>query len=316
MAAQKLVFASKSERQNFYKVRRQWGKDYNLYPNLPFLMVFNTKDLFNLSNWELKKIELTPREMSRLKKTSIDYTLCDKEDTPLVCIEFDGFQEGFNLGTKYHTGFPSDEWRQEITELKLKVAHNSMFPFFVVGSRHFADFSGDLRLTIVDGIIGEVLAKRATSDRFAKGFSPEDAGYSQTDFDDLHELEQNDIVQDWALGVEVTAECEHNPITVKLWGLKQELDLYNYGSRYVHYPEAPGTEDMKARIKGLKDAILLGAECIVKTPDLGEVKRTCWLPNFNTPYFTGLGLMEEMAQLMALDWIKRQREDQAVNSHG
>lgn len=316
MAAQKIVFASKSERLNYYKVKRHWGKDYNLYHNLPFLRVFNSKDLFDLSTKELKRIELTKIDWSRLKKTSIDYTLCDKDDMPLICIEFDGVQDGFNVGTEYRTEFPSDPWRQEITELKLKIAHNSMFPFFVVGSRHFADISNDIRLMIVDGIIGEVLAKRATYDRFAKGFSPEDEGYSQTDFDNLHESEQRDIIQDWALGVEVMAECEHNPITVKLWGLKQELDSYNYGSRYVHYPEAPGTEDMKARIKGLKDAILLGAECIVKTRDLGEVKRTCWLPNFKTPYFTGLGLMEEIAQLMALDWIKRQREAQAVNSHG
>lgn len=315
MAAQKLVFASKSERLNYYKVKRQWGQDYNLYHNLPFLRVFNSKDLFDLSTKELKRIELTKIDWSRLKKTSIDYTLCDKDDMPLICIEFDGVQEGFNVGTEYRTEFPSDPWRQEITELKLKIAHNSRFPFFVVGSRHFVDISDDIRLMIVDGIIGEVLAKRATYDRFAKGFSPEDEGYSQTDFDNLHESEQRDIIQDWALGVEVLAECEHNPITTKCYELKQELDVCRYGTRFVEYPEAPGTEDMKARIKGLKDAILLGAECMVETPDLGEVKRTCWLPNFKTSYFTGLGLMEEVAQLMAFDWIKRQRDSKSVKSH-
>jgi hypothetical protein len=315
MTAQKLVFASKSERLNYYKVKRQWGKDYNLYPNLPFLMVFNTKDLFDLSTWELKRIELTKIEWSRLKKTSIDYTLCDKEDTPLVCIEFDGFQDGFNVGTEYRTEFPSDPWRQEITELKLKIAHNSMFPFFVVGSRHFADFSDDLRLTMVDGIIGEVLAKRAAHDRFAKGFSPKDEGYDQTDFDNLHESEQRDIIQDWALSVEVEADCTHNPITVKCYDLHRELGICKSGTRYVQYPEAPGTENMKARIKALEDATLRGAECIVETPDLGKVKRTCWLPNFKTPYFTGLGLMEEIAQLMAFDWIKHRRDSKSVNSH-
>ena len=40
MAAQRLVFASKSERTNYYKLRRQWGKNYHIYPNLPFLLVF------------------------------------------------------------------------------------------------------------------------------------------------------------------------------------------------------------------------------------------------------------------------------------
>jgi len=318
MAAQKLVFASKAERDNYYKLRRQWGKNYHIYPNLPFLMVFNTKDLFDFSNWDLKKIELSKIEWSRLKKTSIDYTLCDENDVPLVCIEFDGLQDGFNVGREYRTELPSDPWRQEITELKLKVAHGSMFPYFVVGSCHFANFSQDIQLTIVDGIIGEVLAKRVTHERLAKGFSPEDAGWSQEHFDKLHELEQHDIIQDWVFGVEVQAECENNPITVKCWDLKREVGISGWATRYVEYPEAPGVdfmstiENMKARIKALENATLVGAECIVKTPDLGPVKRTCWLPNFKTPYFTSLGLMEEMAQLMALDWIKRQRKSKSV----
>ena len=312
MAAQRLVFGSKTERENYYKLRRQWGTNYNIYPNLPFLMVFNSKDLFDFSNWDLKKMELSNIEWNRLKKTSIDFTLCDAQDTPLVCIEFDGLQEGFNIGREYRTELPSEPWRQEITELKLKVAHGSLFPYFVVGSRHFAAFSQDIRLTIVDGIIGEVLAKRAAHERFAKGFSPEDAGYEQGDFDNLHQSEQHDIVQDWVLGVEVQAECEHNPVTVKCYDLQRELGIYGHATRYVEYPEAPGIENMKERIKALKDATLVGAECVVKTPDLGDVKRTCWLPNFKTPYFTGLGLMEEMAQLIALDWIKRQRESSGV----
>src|SRR5437899_3819924 len=203
MAAHRLVFGSKAERENYYKLRRQWGTNYHIYPNLPFLMVFNTKDLFDLSNWEFKKIELTEIEWNRLKKTSIDYTLCDEQDTPLVCIEFDGWQEGFNVGREYRTEMPSEPWRQEITELKLKVAHGSQFPYFIVGSRHFAEFSQDVRLTIVDGIIGEVMAKRAVHERFAKGFSPEEVGWAQENFDNLHPSEQREILQDWALGVEV-----------------------------------------------------------------------------------------------------------------
>ncbi|CAI4030824.1 hypothetical protein DNFV4_01254 [Nitrospira tepida] len=313
MAIQRLVFASKSERDNYYKLRRQWGDGYNIYPNLPFLMVFNTNDLFDLSTSELKRSELSKLEWSRLKKTSIDYTLCDGKDMPLLCIEFDGFQDGFNVGTKYYTDFPSDPWRLEITELKLKVAHNSMFPYFVVGSHHFKDFSDGIRLTIVDGIIGEVLTKRASQGRFNNGFSPEEVGYTQEQFNQLHELEQRDIIQDWVLSVEVEMEFAHNPVTLKCGQLQQEVGLYGHSTRYLEYPKAPGIENMKERIKALENATFYGVECVIETSDLGDVKRTCWLPNFKTPYFTGLGLIEEVAQLLALDWIKRQRERKSLS---
>src|SRR5437016_8521672 len=98
MAAKKLVFGSNTERENYYKLRRQWGGNCHGYPNLPFLMVFNSKDLIDFGRRKLEKIELTEIEWNRLKKTSIDYTLCDEQDTPLVCIEFDGWQDGFNVG--------------------------------------------------------------------------------------------------------------------------------------------------------------------------------------------------------------------------
>jgi hypothetical protein len=158
----------------------------------------------------------------------------------------------------------------------------------------------------------EVLAERAAHERFAEGFKAEDAGYDQEEFDSLDALQQREIVQDWVLSVEVEANCTHNPVIVRCGELQTELGLYGHSTKFLEYPLAPGTENMKDRIKALKNATLNGAECVVKTPDLGEVKRTCWLPNFNTPYFSGLGLMEEIAQLMALDWIKRQRESKSA----
>src|SRR5206468_6194791 len=128
-------------------------------------------------------------------------------------------------------------------------------------------FSQDVRLTIVDGIIGEVMAKRAVHERFAKGFSPEEVGWAQENFDNLHPSEQREILQDWALGVEVESDCKHNPITIKCYDLQRELRILGHSTRYVEYPEAPGPENLRARIAALEDATLSGAECIVHTPD-------------------------------------------------
>jgi hypothetical protein len=66
------AFASKSEQQNFYKLRRTWGEKYLIYHNLPFLNVFNPKDLIDISDWKnIREITLTDVEFARLKKTSM-----------------------------------------------------------------------------------------------------------------------------------------------------------------------------------------------------------------------------------------------------
>ena len=71
------VFASKSERRGFQQIDSEWGHKYSLYPNLPFSIIFEPdKSISGTSNLFFK--------------TSIDYTLCGKNDKPLLAIDFDG----------------------------------------------------------------------------------------------------------------------------------------------------------------------------------------------------------------------------------
>src|SRR5262245_65791496 len=103
MGVKASVFASKAERENFYKMSRQWGEKWRLYHNLPFLNLFDLDNLFETAGFGKKtRLVLSEVEKARLKKTSIDYTLCDPNDTPLLCVEFDGLNDGFNVGPIYH----------------------------------------------------------------------------------------------------------------------------------------------------------------------------------------------------------------------
>jgi hypothetical protein len=159
MPVKRQVFGSNPERRNYEKLREQWDNNYEIYPNLPFMMVIDPK--------EKVPSLIDKRDLQRLKKTSIDYTLCDLNGKPILCIEFDGMNEGFNVGTQYHMPksdvcIPKDNiWRKTITELKLRVAHSYGFPFFVLGSEHLKDLTPQIHLSIVDGIIGEVLSTKA-----------------------------------------------------------------------------------------------------------------------------------------------------------
>ena len=296
MAVRDRVFASRAERENYYKLSRQWGEKYRIYHNLPFLNVFTTTSLVD---WEtLGPLTLEPFDGGRLKKTSIDYTLCDENDAPLLCIDFDGLNDGVNLGTRYHAERPADPWREQITELKLRVAHGSMFPYFVVGSKQFADLGKNLQVTVVDGVIGDVLSRKATLERFAKGFTADDVNMSQEEFDELTPWEQNEIVQDWALGIEVENEFEYNPITRLSAELQEKAGIRGHSWQYVEYPPISPDVPLEERVRLLERSTLMGAKCSV-TFRGREVERTVWIPNFNTPYFSGLGLLEELGTIAA-----------------
>jgi len=306
VGVRKTIFGSNSERTNYSKLASVWDKDYDLYPNLPFLMVFQGMTIFNLTTFPPTVEELTNSEYRRLMKTSIDYTLCSKSGEPIVCVEFDGLQEGHNVGTSYRPALPSDPWRDEMMTLKLRAAHGNLFPYFVVGSKQFRDVAPEIRLTIVDGVIGEVLSKKKTSQRFAKGFDCTEMGLTEEDFASLSDFDQREIVEHWAVGVEVDAIYSLNPIYQKVATLNYELGSPGYFMGFLETAKVKAAKTFAERVKALDETSSIGAECILHTKDLGDIRGVAWIPNFRTPEFSGHGLVEEIAHLIALSLYKRQ----------
>ncbi len=307
MGIKKNVFGSKSEQANFYKLSRTWGDKYRIYHNLPFLNIFDDKDIYDFSN--AQPLNLSKTDMSRLKKTSVDFTLCDEKESPILCIEFDGLQEGFNIGDIYYPtnrSLPPDPWRKIITELKLKVAIGSAFPFIVVASKHFNDLNNEVKLSIVDGIIGDILATRETSQQISKGFNPNDVGYSDDEFARLSQSEQHEIIQDWVMTIELDAEFEHNPIIRKRAEMERELDIRGYGVQHFCYPSLDTAKSLKERAALMENAIYNGAKIILKTQDLGDVEGMALIPNFKSIGYTGT-LAEEIAAILALQRVKNLR---------
>jgi hypothetical protein len=236
----------------------------------------------------------------------------------LVCIDFDGIRDGFNVGTEYRFDGPPDPWRELITGLKLKVAHGSMFPYFIVGVDHFKDVSDTVQLTMVDGIIGEVFSNREVRDRIGDGFNPEQVGWHQEEFDNLPSDEQHELIQDWVIGVEVDAEMKHNPISVTVCELQRQVGFI-CSCTWLTYPSAEQAKSLDERRRLLRDALLKGCRCtlhggietvgrkVVHLPcKYGPISVTVWLPDFNTPGCGSvLGLVENLAKLVALDMARK-----------
>jgi hypothetical protein len=55
----------------------------------------------------------------------------------------------------------------------------------------------------------------------------------------------------------------------------------------------------------LTDAKIFGAEYTIHTKEYGDITQTAWLPNFQSPYFLGLTLVEEIARLLALEQLRK-----------
>ncbi|MHB9129717.1 MAG: PDDEXK family nuclease [Armatimonadota bacterium] len=314
MGVKKQVFASLSERELYMKLCQRWGDRYRIYPNLPFLFVF---DLDNLVDWYEDVPEdftVSEADYARLKKTSIDFTICDDADQPLLCVEFDGMQQGFNTGTDYHSNKQVIPWRRQYTELKLRVALGSLFPFIVIGSQYSKDLSREAQLSILDGIIGDVLANRQTRSVIGKGFDPIEIGYTQEDFDNFSRDEQHEMIQDWVLGIEVEADMEHNPIARRRWSLFAESKATGYGFEFLTYPRISDDVSLPERVKLINRALLNGIKGTVHS-QFGDISRTVWIPNFKIPYFSGLTLLEDIAIMLALEDLKRRTERQTSSKH-
>jgi len=309
MGIRRSVFGSRSERRNYEQLCRQWGQKYRVYHNLSFLNVLTVGELFDFSTWwNLTPLTLTDIEMSRLKKTSIDFTLCDYTDAPILCIEFDGMNDGFNVGTKYVAEHPPDPWRETIMALKLKVAQGSLFPFVIVGSPQFEQIDKATQLTIVDGIVGNILAFRAVKERIDGGFNPQEVGHSQESFSDLTDAERHEVIQDWVLVAEIESEAQFNPICSQCAALEKQLGCYGLTVRYTSYPNSEKVVSLAQRRSTVTEPLLLGATVTVNDPQTGEISATVMLPNFQTIGVKPFSLAQEIAHLMVLYEVKKRRE--------
>lgn len=101
MGINKSVFASKAERSHYEKLSIIWGDKYNIWHNLPYLNVFNANNIIDVDDYmsrvslavlgynesiktsSIKLLTISDKNKNILKKTSIDYTVCNQNDEPI-----------------------------------------------------------------------------------------------------------------------------------------------------------------------------------------------------------------------------------------
>ena len=338
MGINETIFGSKSEKKNYDKLVRQWGDKYCIYPSQLFLSVLNTQGI---------SITLTQREFNYLKNTSIDYVLCDNQGKPLIGVDFDGMLEGFSTGSDYHKSksHPSldekkEKGRIDGFQLKLRIAHDSGFPLFIVGSKEFYNLSINVRLTLVDGIIGEVLAAKAfVENRSNCKLDIEDffgkTGLSWNSYDEFisaYEDEDGEIIveydevgkwiwRDWKCYLKREINLEVNPLEAKVKELRDSLAEFIISNKsdntiildrkgeLIH--DNIEAEYLRNHISfknvfypsnsTLSSAVSVEVKCAIETEEYGVIESTAKCPNF-LPEIT-LSVLEKVAEIVALNKI-------------
>jgi hypothetical protein len=270
-AIRKCVFGSGAEKEHFGQLVERWGSRANVYHNLPFLQVFDLNQLDAI-------MSLDQVESSRLKKTSLDFVICDKADRPLVAIDFDGLNQGFNIGTSYLAGAGATPWRKAIFELKLRAAHLCQFPYAIVRSAQFRFLPGDARLTVIDGLIGAVLASIKTREDWHKV----DLKKALPELEAMPAKQQSEAIQDLLLQVETAAQLENCPITARRWDLFKKLGI----NRYKFSP--------------LDSGVASGIHARVWRGDV-QADAKVWIPSFGLSGISDLEIVQNLGFLVAAE---------------
>lgn len=296
MSIKKSVFGSASERELFTAIDSQWGDRFAVYPSLPFANII-----------DLTRLELTPAERSFLLKTSVDYTLCTKRGRPLLSIEFDGLSHGFSREGRYVPIHPSaDPKRTEKLDLKVRIAAQVGYPLFVISYHEKNPIGEGTHLTIVDGIIGQVLARLDFTVRLNRYLAEEREAIA-----DMDPEFRDEYFQDLIVSAEVEAELEWDPIAREAAKLRAQISMRGIASSHSWkwledppLPELPAEHDaayleaLKARMEAMKRTVRIGCKATIRTV-FGDVSETVWIRNIEHGGVHPLGLTENMAMLLA-----------------
>lgn len=278
---------------NLYKqIKSEWNNYFNVYPQLPFTKIF-----------DIESLAVNEKEKDFLKKTNIDISICDKNDKPIMCIEFDGLCNGYNRESEY-IQIRQDPLRKKKLQLKLEIASRYKFPFFIVSYEEKKYISEKIYLTIIDGIIGQTIAKM--------NFVREVNRYLNKEkdlIDSLNDYDRNEYFQDIAISAEVFLELKWDPIARAASELEAVLFQRNIAFKMSYKPlskpELPDFKDffdiegLKKRIKAMADIEWHGYEAICETIK-GKAVETAWVRNFENRWASPMIIAKNIAELLAL----------------
>lgn len=302
------IFGSRWERRLFTALDSAWPKKLDIYPNLPFLSVFD---------WS--GIRVSEKERSFLKATSIDYTVClHGSDKPVLSVEFDGMGHGYSRGSQYIQFVQTnDPFRAEKLALKLKIAEGLFYPLFVVSYDEAGELVENDRLSIAHGIVGDCMKQRFMQ-------SAIDERAREIDFSAYPSDEQDLIAQNILVDVETELEFEWNPLfRAAACAMSDALDagMKSFSTMGLTDPplplldSEPSIGDIRRNITLMFAAKRHGSRITAEGDEI-RVTREVWVRNIQGPGVHGFSLVDDVAKLLCFrDYIRTAKGSVTTGRH-
>lgn len=187
MGVHQSVFSSDSERNQYKHVKANWGEKCVVYFDLPFLNVFNPENLFDYPSWHPPiLITLEKKEIENLEKIIIPYTVCSSTGKPIFCVEFNRPLKTYEIGPAYLPSKENELYGIKYMKLKLKVAHGSGFPYFIMKSHDFKVINKEDKLLIIDRILCSVIMDKECSSTDVETFNIHNIDVSFSDYHSMN----------------------------------------------------------------------------------------------------------------------------------
>jgi hypothetical protein len=233
----------------------------------------------------------------------------------LLSIEFDGLSHGFSRRGRYVQIHPcNDSARGWKLNLKTRVASTSDFPFVVVSYNEKNPIGESTHLTIVDAIIGQMLANRDFRHRLKNLYAK-----NQREFDATDAEYRDEYIQQLVIDAETLAELEWDPIARAQAEIQGRLHrrglIRSHSVEWFHEPPLPDlpsggflspgfAEALKARADAMQRSNWVGCKATVQTP-ITAITETVRMRNIEHAGVHPLGLTENMAMLLACQQVER-----------
>jgi hypothetical protein len=295
MKIKNTIFASKPEERVFKSLESRWSPQFKIW------LALSLSNLFRL-----EASDVTQEERRFFNATSVDYTLCNSSYRPLLSIEFDGMGGGFSRDGIYVPGrIGTDPMRKVKLDFKLKCAKKLDYPFFVVSYEEAEPLDKEDTLTILDAIIGQVLARKEFLQKMNELADEYHGGSDQAASLEDYELKQ-ELIEDTITSCEVESELKMDPVARKAAeysGLCAGLGIGKYSLRYLSDPELPdfsGIDDikgLKARIEAMKFTVREGCQITIEMPG-HIIEKTVWVRNFESYGVSSYSIARNIAEYL------------------
>jgi len=299
MAIKKTIFNSKYEEQLYKSIESNWNSEFRIIPQLPPQQIF-----------DLESLNITSDEKDFLYKSSIDFTVCDLLNKPIMSLEFDGICRGISRMGEFVDGKETDDTtRKKKLDLKLRIAREENYPFYVVSYMEKNFISNKSYLSVIDGIIGQTIAH-------SKLDINELMEHFQSDIDALeNDEDKHEFIQDVILNAEIENEMTWDPIVKRsshIRNVLREHNVYANGQKYEYFSEPTRTEifggkgkqgnqDLSEDYKKIK---WFGCRMTIDYVK-NSVTKSVKIRNFEGSHASPLIIAQNIAELSALEEIAK-----------